>query len=55
MKFDVWSGVRDLSFIIPKNFNNLGQKSGSRAAGAAAGANATVGAAATAGGKNKQA
>lgn len=30
LKFDLWSGVRDLSFIIPKNFNNLGQKSGGR-------------------------
>jgi hypothetical protein len=38
-KFDLWTGLRDLSFIIPKNFNNLGQKSGSRS-GAAAVANA---------------
>ena len=36
IKFDQWSGLRDLSYIIPKNFNNLGQKSGSRTAGAAA-------------------
>lgn len=57
MKFDVWSGVRDLSFIIPKNFNNLGQKSGSRTAGAAAGVTATGGAAAASarGGRQAQA
>jgi hypothetical protein len=35
-KFDQWSGLRDLSYIIPKNFNNLGQKSGTRTAGGAA-------------------
>ena len=33
-KFDVWNGLRDLSFIIPRNFSNLSQKSGGRQAGA---------------------
>lgn len=37
IKFDLWSGMKDLSYIIPKNFNNLGQKSGSRTAGAVGG------------------
>ena len=43
IKFDQWSGLRDLSYIIPKNFNNLGQKSGSRTAGAAATAHSNRG------------
>jgi RNA recognition motif-containing protein len=32
----VWNGLRDLSFIIPRNFSNLSQKSGGRSAGATA-------------------
>jgi hypothetical protein len=35
-KFDVWNGLKDLSFIIPRNFSNLSQKSGGRSAGASA-------------------
>ena len=35
-KFDVWNGLKDLSFIIPRNFSNLSQKSGGRSAGATA-------------------
>jgi hypothetical protein len=31
-KFDNWSGLRDLSYIIPRNFSNLSQKSGGRTA-----------------------
>lgn len=31
-KFELWQGVKDLSFIVPRNFSNLSQKSGSRAA-----------------------
>jgi hypothetical protein len=32
----VWNGLRDLSYIIPRNFSNLSQKSGGRSAGATA-------------------
>lgn len=32
-KFDIWQGVRDLTFIIPRNFSNLSQKSGGRGGG----------------------
>jgi hypothetical protein len=41
MKFDTWSGQRELTFIIPRNFSNLSQKSGGRSAGAAAAVNHT--------------
>jgi hypothetical protein len=34
LKFDLWSGIKDLSFIIPRNFSNLSQKSGGRGAAA---------------------
>lgn len=27
-KFEIWQGLKDLTFIIPKNFSNLSQKSG---------------------------
>ena len=29
-KFDSWSGVKDLNFIIPRNFSNLSSKTGGR-------------------------
>lgn len=29
-KFELWTGVQDLTFIIPRNFSNLTQKSGGR-------------------------
>ncbi len=32
-RFDTWNGLRDLSYIIPRNFSNLSQKSGGRSAG----------------------
>ena len=32
----MWNGLKDLSFIIPRNFSNLSQKSGGRSAGASA-------------------
>jgi RNA recognition motif-containing protein len=32
----VWNGLRDLSYIIPRNFSNLSQKSGGRSGGATA-------------------
>ena len=35
-KFDMWNGVKDLSFIIPRNFSNLSQKSGGRTTGTTA-------------------
>jgi len=34
-KFEIWTGVRDLTFIIPKNFSNLTQKAGGRGGGGA--------------------
>jgi hypothetical protein len=47
-KFDMWSGLKDLSYIIPRNFSNLSQKSGGRTTGATATVNMTGGAAAAA-------
>mmetsp|Transcript_8885 Transcript_8885/g.6637 ORF Transcript_8885/g.6637 Transcript_8885/m.6637 type:complete len:129 (+) Transcript_8885:1382-1768(+) len=29
-KFETWTGVKDLTFIIPRNFSNLTQKTGAR-------------------------
>ena len=31
-KFETWSGVKELTFIIPRNLNNIQQKSGNKAA-----------------------
>jgi len=38
-RFDLWNGLRDLNFIIPRNFSNLSQKSGGRSGGAQMAAN----------------
>ena len=32
-KFELWQGVKDLTFIIPRNFSNLSQKSGGHGGG----------------------
>ena len=29
-RFDTWAGMKDLVFLIPRNFNNLNQKAGGR-------------------------